>query len=124
MPGDQSIMTTPTNSVEEDALLLYEPVAKQISPRKIPWTEKPERITPQQAQVILREADEYSGFGQRKRTPARVKRWLTLMESNRFVDYMPFGPLGFNEDGIVMNGGNRLAAVAEHSSPVGFIVLR
>lgn len=125
MPGE--IMTTPTAGVKVDPLLMYEPLTsrQKINPRKIPWTTEPELITPQQAQVILRRADEYHGFSQRPRTPAAEKRFLDLINSGRFVDYFPFGPLGFNEkDDVVMNGGNRLGAVAKSDRPVGFIVIR
>lgn len=118
------IATTPTNAIEEDPLLLYDPIEKQINGKRVPWTIEYPMITPKQAQAILDEADEYSGFGQRPRTPARRKRWLDLMASNRFVNFHPFGPLGFNEDGIIMNGGNRLGALAEFDRAVGFMVIR
>lgn len=119
-----TIMTTPTDGVEEDPLFLYEPIHEQIDPKHIPWKIEYKPVTPQQAQKYLMDADEYTKFGQRKRTPARKKRWLDLMESNRFVEYHPFGPLGFNEDGILMNGGNRLAALAAYSRPLGFLIIR
>lgn len=124
MADAQTISTTPTDDVEEDSLLLYEPIAKQIDGRRIPWTIEYPKITPKQAQGMLDQADAYERFGQRPRTPAAVKRWLDLMTSNRFVHYHPFGPLGFNEDGIVMNGGNRLAALADFDKPLGFTVIR
>lgn len=122
MAGD-TIMTTPTAEVEEDPLMMYEPITKQI-PKKVPFTFEPVLVTVKQAQQWLDEADEYTGFGQRPRTPAARKRFKDLMDSSRFVFYNPFGPLGFNDDGILMNGGNRLAAQIEHGKSVGFIVIK
>lgn len=117
------IRTTPTDAVEEDPLLLYEPLHEQVDGKKVPWKIKYSMVTPQQAQTWLEAADNYSGFYQRKRTPARVTRWLKLYETNRFAFFNPFAALGFNEDGIVMNGGNRLGALAKFSDPVGFMVV-
>jgi hypothetical protein len=124
MASPSIIATTPTELIEEDPLLLYEPIAHQISGKKIPWTIEYEKITPAQAAEILQEADEYEKYGQRPRTAARLKRWKSLMDSSRFVEYFPFGPLGFNEDGIVMNGGNRLGALAMFDKPLGFMIIR
>ena len=118
------VPTTPTAEIEEDPLLLYEPIHHQVSAKKIPWTTEYLMVTAKQAQKWLDDADEYEKFGQRPRTQARIKRWLNLMRSSRFVDFLPNGPLCFNEDGVLMNGGNRLAAVALHDRPVGFIVCR
>lgn len=120
----QGIATTPTNGVEEDPLLLYEPITQQINAKKIPWTESYELVTPQQARTWLREADEYRKLGQRKRTKARVTRWLTLYQTGRYAFYNPLAALCFNTDGIIMNGGNRMAALAEHDGPVGFKIVR
>lgn len=119
-----SLATTPTPDVEEDPLLLYQPIKQQINPKKIPWTIEYPKLTPKQAAQMLEEADTYEEFGQRPRTPARIKRWLTLMETNRFVEYLPVGALCTNEDGILMNGGNRMAALAQYDKPVGFMVIR
>lgn len=119
-----SIPTTPTEIVDDDTLLLYEPITKQIDPKKVPWKIEYLKITPKQARAHLDEADDYEGFGQRPRTPAAVKRWHDLMTSHRFVEYHPFGPLGFNEDGIIMNGGNRLQALAQFDKPLGFVVVQ
>lgn len=122
MAGD-TIMTTPTAGVDEDPLMMYEPITKQMT-KKVPFTTEPVLVTAKQAQQWLDEADAYEKFGQRPRTPAAIKRFQDLIESNRFVSYNPFGPLGFNEDGILMNGGNRLAAVASAGKSTGFIVIR
>lgn len=124
MAGANTIATTPTAVVEEDPLLLYEPITRQINGKKVPWTVEYNKIMPIEAGLILEQADTYEKYGQRPRTPARVKRWADLMASNRFVEYFPFGPLGFNEDNIVMNGGNRLQALAEFDQPLGFMVIR
>jgi hypothetical protein len=116
-------MTTPTDGVEEDPLLLYEPLHEQINGKKIPFEISYPKVTPKQAQQWLDEADEYDQFFQRKRLPASIKRFKDLIDTNRFVEYLPVGALCFNPDGIVMNGGNRLAAVAAGRKSVGFMVV-
>lgn len=116
--------TTPTEAIEEDPLLLYEPLRERINPKKIPWTITYERVTARQAQKWLNDAAEYRGFGQRTRTPAAVARWRDLIQTNRFVEYLPLGGLCFNEDGIIMNGGNRLVAQVELGLTLGYTIIR
>src|SRR4051812_22089084 len=124
MAGSGPIATTPTEAVEHDPLMLYAPIAKQINGDRVPWTIEYPKVSPQEAQVILDAADSYTKIGQRPRTRVRKERWLRLMESDRFVEYLPVGALCFNPDDIVMNGGNRLAALAEFDKPLGFMVIR
>lgn len=124
MSAPSAIMTTPTDVIEIDPLLLYEPITSQVNVRKIPYVVDYVRVTPTQAQAWLDAADEYDEFGQRRRTEPRIKRWHDLMASSRFVEFLPNGPLCFNAAGILMNGGNRLAAVARYGKPVGFVVFQ
>lgn len=117
--------TTPTPEVEEDPLLLYAPISQQIDPKKIPWKIEYVYVTPEQARGWLEASDTHDEFGQRPRTKARKKRWLSLYQSNRYAFFNPLAPLCFSENtDILMNGGNRLAALVEHDSPVGFMVIR
>lgn len=124
MPSASMVKTTPTDGVEEDPLLLFEPLSEQLNPRKIPFQIEYLKVTPKQAQAWLDAADDYPEFAQRKRLPSTVKRFKDLIDSNRFVEYIPVGALCFNPDGIVMNGGNRLAAVSEGRKSVGFMVVK
>lgn len=120
----ERMMTKPTEAVEEDPLLLYEPIHNQINIKKIPWTESYEFVTPDKAQEWLNLADAYQNFRQRPRTKARKARWLSLYQTSRYAFFNPMAPLCFSPDGILMNGGNRLGALAEHDAPVGFKIIR
>lgn len=125
MASGRPLATTPTPEVEEDPLLLYAPITKQIDPKRIPWTIEYLYVTPEQAQEWLDEADANKEFGQRPRTKARKKRWLSLYQSNRYAFFNPMAPLCFSQKtDVLMNGGNRLAALIEHDQKVGFMVIR
>lgn len=112
---------TPTEEVDDSPQLLYRPLAQQLTPESIPFTMRPVYVTPEEAAEFLFEADNYEGFRPRKRTEARKRHWVSLMETGRFVEFSPEGALCFNPDGICLNGGNRLGAVVEYGKPVGFL---
>lgn len=117
-------MLTPTPEVDESPQLLYRAIPEQLTPENIPFKIEFVPFTAQMAQESLDAADANEEFRQRKRTPARMNRWLNLMRTGRFVHYLPDGPICYNPDGVQLNGGNRLAAVAQHDEPVGFMVIR
>lgn len=125
MASGRTLLTTPTPEVEEDPLLLYDPILKQIDPKHIPWSFEYPYVTAEQAQAWLEQADANTEFGQRPRTKFRKARWLSLYQSNRYAFFNPMAPLCFSEKtDVLMNGGNRLAALIEHDKPVGFMVIR
>jgi hypothetical protein len=121
----ESRMQAPTAEVDESPQRLYRQVAQQLTPETIPWTISYRYITPEDAQRILDAADENPDFRQRKRTPARIARWSDLMQTGRYVDFLPDGPLCFNDKGYLLNGGNRLKAITEldDNARIGFIVI-
>lgn len=122
----ESRKLAPSTEVDESPQRLYRPITKQLTPDTIPWDIEYSYLTPQDAQQILEAAENNPDFRQRKRTPARVSRWEELMLTGRFVHFLPDGPLCFNDKGYLLNGGNRLQAVAnlDPDVEIGFVVYR
>src|SRR5947207_8311126 len=52
-----------------------------------------------------------------------VRRWALLMETDRFVHYLPNGPLCFDDEGILLNGKSRLSGVTRQPKAIGFMVV-
>lgn len=114
----------PSEEIDESPQRLYRSLLTQLTPTTIPWDPpKYVYVTPEMAQDWLDAADNHPDFVPRKRTAARVKRWQELMQTNRLVEFLPNGPICKNYAGIIMNGGNRLAAVVEYGEPVGFMII-
>lgn len=94
-------------------------------------------ITPDMAKEILAVADRDPEFRQRKIVPPEMRRWRLLMETNRFVHFLPNGVLAFADIdgvefdkenpatwGLVINGKHRLMASAGTGTTIGMIVYR
>lgn len=105
--------------------LLYRPV-KQIKlvDGRPPFDVSFEWITPEQAEQYLREAAEAADFRQRPLTAAEVRRWATLIDTDRFVQFLPNGVVCFDEEGILINGQHRFSGVADGTKPAAFVVFR
>lgn len=107
---------------EDDQALLYRPV-EQITgtpSMKTEWVE----VTPEMADKWLRESDADQTFRQRTTKVRAVRRWQILMETDRFVHYLPNGPLCFDDQGVLLNGKHRLTALAGQSKAFGFMIVR
>ncbi len=106
---------------DDDQRLLYRSV-QQIEGKpqmKMRFVE----VTPEQADKWLKAADQDSSFRQRPTKVRAVRRWQILMQTDRFVNYLPNGPLCFDEDGILINGKHRLTALAGQRESFGFLVI-
>jgi hypothetical protein len=127
-------LLAPTEEVDESPQLLYRRIDKQLTPQTIPWEVDYVYVTPGQAKELLAHAEEDPQFRQRKRTPVRIKRWRELIQTGRFVSFLPDGPLCINAENYLRNGGNRLTGLSElegeidpatgEEYQVGFMVIR
>jgi len=126
MPGKTAEVTirqlAPEQAEEGQERLLYRPVPQLDGPPQFkvsyPW------ISPAEANEMLREALNADGFRQRKMITAEVRRWRQLINTKRFVHFLPNGVLCSDEDGILLNGQHRLTAVAGQDQSCGFVVFK
>ncbi len=107
--------------VEDRPTMLYQPVPQIDDPKvmKVTWP----WITPDKAAEWISEAGEDSEFRQRPTRPNEVRRWKLLQETDRFVHFLPAGPICRDPEGRLINGKHRLTAVSEGLNPVGFMVV-
>lgn len=104
----------------------------QLRYREVPQIEDPSVfkveyrwVDNEEADDMLRAADADPDFRQRQTYPRDVRRWKLLMESNRFVHFLPNGPLCYDEHGMLINGKHRLLATAgRKGQKTGFMVVR
>lgn len=104
-----------------DNVLLYRPVpqltgAVTMKPRFV-------KVTPKMAKDWVAKSEEDDTFRQRVTKVRDVRRWQILMQTDRFVSYLPNGPLCFDENGILLNGKHRLTALAGQDDAFGFLVI-
>lgn len=105
--------------------LLYQPVQQiPVDPSRPPFDVSYEFVTPEQAEEYLRIASLATGFRQRKTSPAEVKRWSTLITTNRFVHFLPNGVVCIDPDGIPINGQHRMSGLIDAGMPAGFVIFR
>lgn len=108
---------------EQDKLeLLYRPVPQLVDDEYPP---DPKRlwVTPQKASELVDKALKADTIRQRKIRISQTRRWRNLYLTQRFVNFLPNGPLVEDEDGILLNGMHRLSALAslrEHDVQFGF----
>lgn len=102
--------------------MLYREVQQIPDPKqfKVTWP----MLTPAQMSEMLRKADADEQFRQRPTAVSDIDRWRKLVESNRFVHYLPNGPLCYDPDGALLNGKHRLMAGVACSRPLGFMVVK
>lgn len=81
-------------------------------------------VTPAMAADWLRRSDQDETFHNRPTRVGDVRRWKLLMETDRFIHYLPDGPILFDADGILLNGKHRLNAICGHGQPAGLTVIR
>jgi hypothetical protein len=105
--------------------LLYHPVPQvKLNAKTPPFDVSYEWIKPDQAEELLRKAALADGFRQRKIAPAEVKRWSNLIQTERFVNFLPNGVLCIDPDGVPINGQHRLCGLIDADKPAGFVVFR
>ncbi len=80
-------------------------------------------ITPEQARKIIVEADSDPEFHQRPVAERDANRWRNLMEAERFVWWLPNGPLCYDPDGMLLNGKSRMTGLTRQYNPQGFMVV-
>ena len=84
-----------------------------------------EMVSPGEAQRIIAAANNDPEFRQRPTYDRDLRRWSLLMEEERFVDYLPSGPLCFTErTNTVMNGKHRMMALSQARRSHGFLIVR
>lgn len=116
----------PEAATETPPGLLYRPV-RQVEvdeDGRPPFDITYEWISPEQARQYLKEAAEAENFKQRPLTSAEVKRWVGLVDTKRFVHFLPNGIVCFDEEGILINGQHRFNGIAEGDKPAAFVIFR
>jgi len=106
---------------EPDPHMLYRPVPQIENPQQMKVKFK--AYTPDEAQRLLLDADSDTEFKQRPMRDRDARRWAILMETDRFVHYLPNGPLCFDPEGVLLNGKSRLTGVTRQTKPIGFMVV-
>jgi hypothetical protein len=115
----------PEVAEEVPAGLLYQPVPQlKLNPKRPPFDVSYEFIQPSDAEELLSKAATASGFRQRKTTPAEVKRYSNLIQTGRFVHFLPNGVLCIDPDGVPINGQHRLMGLIDADMPAGFMICR
>ncbi len=116
------MLAPPADADADNPALLYREVP-QIE-GDVPMSVEFAKVSPEQASEWLAKADRDESFRQRPTSVRDVRRWKILMETNRFVQFLPDGPLCFDDDGILLNGKHRLTAVGGFDRPVGFMLVK
>jgi hypothetical protein len=124
-PAVTTRLLAPETAEEIPPGLLYHPVPQvELVDGEPPFDISYEWITPEQAGEYLQQAANASDFRQRPLSFAEVKRWANLVDTDRFVHYLPNGVVCFDEEGILLNGQHRFNGLAEGTKPAAFIVFR
>lgn len=113
----------PVTDEEAAAMLLYRPVP-QLEDGKIPFKVSYPWIDADEARSILLKAQDDQAFRQRPLRQSDARRWQQLMDTKRFVNFLPAGPLCFDPAGIQLNGLHRMTAQTRSAEPHGFVVFR
>lgn len=103
----------PEQTTDEKALeqMLYRSVPQlQEAPK---WDIEYPVFSPEQARELLARGNEDPSFRQRPTYSKDITRWQALIRTNRFVFWLPAGPLCFDPEGMTLNGKNRLTALAD-----------
>ncbi|MEV4507362.1 hypothetical protein AB0K00_00180 [Dactylosporangium sp. NPDC049525] len=103
-----------------DAAGMYRAVPQIDNPRVMRPTMR--LIGPDEARGILLKADSDPDFHQRPVSQRDVRRWEQLMRTDRFVSFLPNGPLCFDDRGLLINGKHRLTGLTRQERPHGFVV--
>lgn len=90
--------------------MLYRPVPQLDGPPA--WKVDYPSFTPADAEALLERGETDPSFRQRKTYPADIRRFQNLMRTKRFVNFLPAGPICFDPDGMILNGKNRMTALA------------
>lgn len=118
----RSILPAPAVGTPENTQMLYRAVPQIEDPSQLKVEFK--MYAPEDVPGLLLMADSDPEFKQRPLKERDVKRWRLLMETGRFVNYLPNGPLCFDPDGMLLNGKHRLTALGRQDRPFGFMVVR
>lgn len=111
----------PADDIDE-ARMLYREVRQVPDPKqfKVEWP----LLTAAKMAAMLKKADADEQFRQRPTAVRDISRWKKLIESKRFVHYLPNGPLCYDPDGALLNGKHRLTAGVACGESLGFMVVR
>ena len=114
--------TSPVPTTGDDPQLLY---------RAIPQVDVPPGlqlecvlVTPEMAKQWLAKSDAHEDFRNRPTRVGDVRRWKLLMETGRFVSYLPDGPILMSAGGCLLNGKHRLTALCGHNQPIGLVIIK
>lgn len=113
---------TPEPTEEDQREWLYRP-APQLQ-GKPPFKVEYRWFTPEKATELLKHSLTDPDFRNRQTTVAQVRRHMNLMRTKRFVHFMPEGAICLDEQGIMLNGKNRMTAIAGQSYDIGLTVFR
>lgn len=119
-PGVVTRMLEPPAN-QDDNVMLYRPVPQVSGPEDM--RTKFVQISPAQADEWVRRSALDPSFRQRVTKVRDVRRWRILMETDRFVSYLPNGPLCLDSEGVLLNGKHRLTALAGQEHSFGFMVV-
>lgn len=111
-----------SEAVEEGPVSAYPPVPQLDGKPK--WKISYPMFSPEECDDEIRRADADPDFRQRKCQVRHVTRWKVLMATDRFVHFLPNGPVCYDEDGMLLNGKTRMTGAAGQNKPVGFMVIR
>lgn len=105
-------------SADSESLFQAVPQLEGKPPFKVsyPW------ITPEKAKEWLRVSDSDPAFRQRPLALGQVRRWRTLLRTDRFVHYLPNGPMCTDPDGMLLNAKHRLTAIADSENGAGLVL--
>lgn len=80
-------------------------------------------VTPEIAAEWLRRSEEEPNFRNRDTKSNHIRRHRVLMDTDRFIHYLPDGPILKDPSGVLLNGKHRLSAIVQHGKPVGLVVI-
>ncbi len=115
----------PEQADEERTGTIYRPVEQleQFPPKfKIEYT----WFTPEMADDWVANAQRSADFKQRPIRLAQVRRWKSLMTSDRFVHFLPMASICEDDTGLALNGMHRMTALAgcPEGTKAGFVVVK
>lgn len=112
----------PTAPAAPAARSLYTP-APQL-PGLPTWQVDNVWVDPATAEKWLTESGQDDEFRNRRLNRADVDRTAHIMRRGGFVNFLPNGPICFDETGVLLNGQTRLTAIVESGHTAGFIIFR
>lgn len=83
-------------------------------------------FSPQMATQWLDNARQADGFRQRPLRLAEARRWKNVIQTQRFVHFLPNQAICENEHGVLINGQHRLTGLSQcpDDTVAGFMVIR